>query len=94
MGAIGIAKGSKQRALAEKYINYSLAVAPQKLNAETMYIGPTNRGVQFADDVAKPCHTGTTSSAWSPPTGTSSASVGISGSSAGTGRSSRVDRGS
>lgn len=53
MGAMGIAKGSKQRALAEKYINYSLAVAPQKLNAETMYIGPTNRGVQLADDVAK-----------------------------------------
>ena len=26
---------------------------PQKLNAETMYIGPTNRGVQLADDVAK-----------------------------------------
>ena len=48
MGAMGIAKGLKQRALAEKCINYSLAVAPQKLNAETMYIGPTNRGVQLA----------------------------------------------
>jgi putative spermidine/putrescine transport system substrate-binding protein len=53
MGAMGIAKGSKQRALAEQYVNYSLAAAPQKLNAETMFIGPTNRGVQLGDDVAK-----------------------------------------
>jgi len=53
MGAMGIAKGSKQRALAEKYVNYALAAAPQKLNAETMFIGPTNRSVQLGDDVAK-----------------------------------------
>jgi putative spermidine/putrescine transport system substrate-binding protein len=53
MGAMGIAKGSKQRALAEKYVNYALAVAPQKLNAETMFIGPTNRNVQLGDEVAR-----------------------------------------
>ena len=53
MGAMAIAKGSKHRALAEKYVNHALSVAPQKLNAETMFIGPTNRNVQLADDVAR-----------------------------------------
>ena len=32
---------------------HALAVAPQKLNAETMFIGPTNRNVQLGDDVAR-----------------------------------------
>jgi putative spermidine/putrescine transport system substrate-binding protein len=52
MGAMGIAKGSRHRALAEKYVNVALAAAPQALNAETMFIGPTNRTVQLAPDVA------------------------------------------
>jgi len=53
MGAMGIAKGSRHRALAEHYVNQALAPAPQRLNAETMFIGPTNRTVQLGDDVAK-----------------------------------------
>jgi putative spermidine/putrescine transport system substrate-binding protein len=52
MGAMGIAKGSRHRELAEKYVNAALAAAPQALNAETMFIGPTNRTVQLRPDVA------------------------------------------
>jgi putative spermidine/putrescine transport system substrate-binding protein len=50
---IGIAKGSKHRELAEKYINFALSPEQQKKNSETIWIGPTNKKVQLAPELAK-----------------------------------------
>jgi putative spermidine/putrescine transport system substrate-binding protein len=51
-GAIGIAKGSKRKALAEKYINLVLSEAAQAANATTIFLAPTNKNVQIPPEVA------------------------------------------
>jgi putative spermidine/putrescine transport system substrate-binding protein len=50
---MGITKGTKHLELAEKYLNFALGPEQQKRNAETIFIGPTNRKVQVAPDLAK-----------------------------------------
>lgn len=50
---MGIVKGTKRKPLAEKYVNFALSVQAQKANAETMFLGPTNKNVQLGPELAK-----------------------------------------
>lgn len=49
---IGIAKGTRQKDLAEKYLNYALGAGAQKHIAETAFLGPTNKKVQLPPELA------------------------------------------
>lgn len=50
---IGIVKGSRNKELAEKYINHVLAPTPQKTFNEHAFLAPTNKNVQLAPEVAR-----------------------------------------
>ncbi len=52
-GAMAIAKGTKRKALAEKYINFVLSEAAQAANAATIFLGPTNKNVRVSPEVAQ-----------------------------------------
>jgi putative spermidine/putrescine transport system substrate-binding protein len=52
-GAMGIAKGTKHKALAEKYVNFALSEAAQAANAETIFLAPVNTKVQLTPEVAQ-----------------------------------------
>jgi spermidine/putrescine-binding protein len=49
---IGIAKGTKKREAAEKYINFVLSEQAQALNAQHTYLVPVNREVKLSPEVA------------------------------------------
>jgi putative spermidine/putrescine transport system substrate-binding protein len=51
--SIGVSKGSKHKALAEKYISRVLSPAVQKELAEAVFLAPTNRQVQLPPDLAR-----------------------------------------
>ena len=50
---MGITKGTKHRDLAEKYLNFALSAECQKRASEAIFIGPTNRNVKLAPDLAR-----------------------------------------
>jgi putative spermidine/putrescine transport system substrate-binding protein len=52
-GALSIAKGSKNRDLAEKYINMALTPECQKCMAENQFVGPGNKNVKISPEVAR-----------------------------------------
>jgi putative spermidine/putrescine transport system substrate-binding protein len=49
---IGIAKGSKQVAAAQRYIDYVLGEAAQEANAQYTYLAPVNRNAKLPPEVA------------------------------------------
>lgn len=52
-GAMGIAKGTKRKALAEKYVNFALGEAAQAANAATIFLAPVNKNVKLTAEVAQ-----------------------------------------
>ena len=52
-GAMGIAKGTKRKALAEKYVNFALSEGPQAADARDIFLAPVNKNVKLAPDVAQ-----------------------------------------
>lgn len=50
---MGIAKGTGNKDLAEKYLNFALSPEAQRRNAETIFIGPTNKKTQVPESLAK-----------------------------------------
>jgi putative spermidine/putrescine transport system substrate-binding protein len=50
---MGIPKGAKGKALAEKYIDLAMSAEVQTLNAQEVFIGPSNRTVKLEGDLAK-----------------------------------------
>ena len=50
---MGITKGTKHQALAEKYLNFALGPEAQAHNAQTIFIGPTNKKTQVPEQLAK-----------------------------------------
>ncbi len=51
-GAMAIAKGTKHKALAEKYVNMVLSEQAQSANASAIYLAPTNKNVRVPAEVA------------------------------------------
>jgi putative spermidine/putrescine transport system substrate-binding protein len=49
---IGVAKGSKKAEAALKYVDFALSEAAQAANAQHTYLGPVNRNVKLAPEVA------------------------------------------
>jgi putative spermidine/putrescine transport system substrate-binding protein len=52
-GAMGIAKGTKHKTLAEKYVNFALSEGPQAADARDIFLAPVNRNVKLTPDVAQ-----------------------------------------
>jgi putative spermidine/putrescine transport system substrate-binding protein len=52
-GAMGIAKGTKRKALAEKYVNFALGETAQAANAATIFLAPVNKNVKLTAEVAQ-----------------------------------------
>jgi putative spermidine/putrescine transport system substrate-binding protein len=52
-GDIAIAKGTKHKALAEKYVNFALGEAAQAANAASVFLAPVNMNVQLTPEVAR-----------------------------------------
>lgn len=52
-GAMGIAKGTKRKALAEKYVNFTIGEAAQAANAESIFLAPVNKKVQLTSEAAQ-----------------------------------------
>jgi putative spermidine/putrescine transport system substrate-binding protein len=50
---IGIAKGTKNLAAAQKYIDFVLSAEAQARNAEIIYLNPVNRDAKVADALSK-----------------------------------------
>lgn len=50
---IGIAKGSKNREAAQKYVNFALGNEAQAANARYTYLAPVNKEVKLPPDVAQ-----------------------------------------
>lgn len=50
---MGIPKGAKGKALAEKYIDLAMSAEVQTLNAQEVFIGPSNRTVKLEGDLAR-----------------------------------------
>ena len=50
---IGIAKGTKNLAAAQRYINFVLSPEAQAANAELIYLNPVNRDTKISDELAK-----------------------------------------
>jgi putative spermidine/putrescine transport system substrate-binding protein len=50
---MGIPKGAKSKALAEKYIDLAMSAEVQTLNAQEVFIGPSNRTVKLEGDLAR-----------------------------------------
>ena len=46
----GIVKGTQHKALAQKFINFTLEAMVQEINARKQYLGPTNVTVQLEDE--------------------------------------------
>jgi putative spermidine/putrescine transport system substrate-binding protein len=49
---MGIPKGAKNKALAEKYIDMAMSAEVQTMNAQEVFIGPSNRTVKLEGDLA------------------------------------------
>jgi putative spermidine/putrescine transport system substrate-binding protein len=52
-GAMGIAKGTKRKALAEKYVNFALSEGPQAADARDIFLAPVNKNVKLTPEVAQ-----------------------------------------
>lgn len=50
---IGIARGTKQKALAEKYVDVAVSAEAQLINAQEAFLGPANAKVKLGDYLAK-----------------------------------------
>lgn len=51
--AMAIAKGTKRKALAEKYVNFTIGEAAQAANAESIFLAPVNKKVQLTSEAAQ-----------------------------------------
>jgi putative spermidine/putrescine transport system substrate-binding protein len=52
-GAMGIAKGTKHKTLAEQYVNFALSEGPQAADARDIFLAPVNKNVKLTPDVAQ-----------------------------------------